>query len=214
MRKLAFSFILLSTACGSAEIESEQPPQSTPNYRLIGGACEGCEAIFEYGNRRLQPSDTLVDFHGEGEKIKVTGTIYQVDGTTPAKDVILYVYHTNDSGIYPTKGNETGWAKRHGYIRGWMKTNTDGKYAFFTRKPGVYPSRSQAAHIHPIVLEPNGAYYWLGSYYFAGDTLLNNEQINPENPRGGYSGVLNLQNKNGLLVGTRDIILRKNLDEE
>ncbi len=214
MRKLAFSFILFSAACGSVEVKTDQGSPSIPNYHLIGGPCEGCEAIFEYGDKTLEPSDTLVDFYNEGEKIKVTGTIYHADGTTPAKDVILYVYHTNDSGIYPTKGNETGWAKRHGYIRGWVKTAADGKYAFFTRKPGVYPSRSQAAHIHPIVLEPNGAYYWLGSYYFAGDSLLSNEQINPENPRGGYSGVLELQSDGGLLVGTRNIILRKNLEKK
>ena len=116
--------------------------------------------------------DTLPDFNDQGMRIKVMGTIYQRDGKTPAKDVILYIYHTDQQGIYATKGDEQGWGKRHGYIRGWIKTGEDGKYAFYTLKPGIYPSRDNPAHIHPIILEPDGKYYWLGSYHFAGDTLL------------------------------------------
>lgn len=184
---------------------------SSPTYQLIGGLCEGCEAIFEYGNKKLTPVDTLPDFYKEGLKIKVTGIIYQNDGKTPAKDVILYIYHTNQKGIYETKGNETGWSKRHGYIRGWIKTGADGCYAFYTLKPGVYPNRSQPAHIHPVILEPDGKYYWLGSFFFAGDTLLGDKEISPENPRGGSSGVLKLQKQDNLWVGTRNIILGKNV---
>lgn len=182
-------------------------------YRLVGGPCEGCEAVFEYGGKVLSPIDTLPDFNEEGPKIKVTGTIYKPDGMTPAKDVILYIYHTNQNGIYETKGNEIGWGKRHGYIRGWAKTDSSGKYVFNTLKPGIYPSRNAPAHIHPIILEPDGKYYWLGSYHFEGDPLLTEKEINPESPRGGSSGLLSLHKKDNLLVGKRDIILGKNVPD-
>ena len=185
--------------------------QQRQSYTLVGESCEGCEAIFEYGDKELSPVDTLPDFHNKGLKIKVTGTIYQNDGKTPAKGVILYIYHTNQNGIYATKGGETGWAKRHGYIRGWIKTGKDGKYTFYTLKPGTYPDRSSPAHIHPIILEPNGKYYWLGSYHFKGDPLLTEKEISPESPRGGSSGLLSLQKEGNLLVGKRDIILGKNV---
>jgi len=36
----------------------------------------------------------------EGQKIKIQGTVYHHDGKTPASDVILYVYHTDQSGQY------------------------------------------------------------------------------------------------------------------
>lgn len=195
--------IVLLSSCASSQ------NQTAP--KLVGGPCEGCEAIFEYGDRVLSSVDTLPDFNHPGTKIKITGTIYQSDGTTPAENVILYVYHTNQEGIYATRGGETGWAKRHGYIRGWVKTDKNGKYAFYTLKPGVYPSRSEPAHIHPTILEPNGKYYWLESYLFAGDPLLTETEINPESPRGGSSGLISLRTEEGIMVGTRDFILGRNI---
>jgi len=143
---LAIIFILFS--CSNAQNQNKIKP------RLVGGPCEGCEAIFEYGERILSAVDTLPDFMEDGIKIKITGTIFQNDGKTPAEGVILYIYHTNQKGIYPTKGGETGWAKRHGYIRGWIKTGKDGRYTFYTLKPGIYPSRAAPAHIH--ISQPYG----------------------------------------------------------
>ena len=179
--------------------------------RLVGGPCEGCEAVFEYGDKELSPVDTLPDFNDDGQKIKVTGTIYQNDGKRPAEGVILYIYHTDQNGIYATRGGESGWGRRHGYIRGWVKTDKDGKYTFYTLKPGIYPNRLAPAHIHPIILEPNGKYYWLGSYHFEGDPLLKEKEISPKSPRGGSSGLLSLKKENDYWVGERDIILGKNV---
>jgi len=37
-------------------------------------------------------------------KLKISGTVYNSDGKTPAENVILYVYHTNrDSKYEPNK---------------------------------------------------------------------------------------------------------------
>lgn len=179
--------------------------------RLVGGPCEGCEAVFEYGNKKLNSIDTLPDFNDPGLKIKITGTIYQSDGTTPAEGVILYIYHTDQNGIYATKGDEKGWASRHGYIRGWIRTVRNGKYTFYTLKPGTYPDRSSPAHIHPVLLEPDGKYYWLGSFHFAGDPLLTEKEIHPVSPRGGSSGLMKLEKEGNLRVGRSDIVLGKNV---
>ena len=194
---------VLLSSCGNS--------QNPKSIQLVGGPCEGCEAIFEYGNKRLTPVDTLPDFIEKGPKIKVTGTIYQNDGKSPAKGVVLYIYHTNQNGIYVNKGGESSRSKRHGYIRGWVKTDSDGKYTFLTLKPGIYPSRSTPAHIHPTILEPNGKYYWIGSYHFKGDTLLTKNEIFPESPRGGSNGLLTLKKEGDIWVGSRDFILGKNI---
>ena len=204
---IILSLTLLLSSCANSQNRNES------NVRLVGGPCEGCEAIFEYGNKKLSSIDTLPDFNDKGPKIRVTGTIYQNDGKTPAEGVILYIYHTDQNGIYATKGGETGWGKRHGYIRGWVKTGKDGRYTFYTLKPGTYPSRSSPAHIHPMILEPNGKYYWLGSYHFEGDPLLTDKEISPESPRGGNSGLLSLRKEGNLWVGERDIILGKNVPD-
>lgn len=178
--------------------------------QLIGN-CEGCEAVFEYGDRELTPTDTLPDFHNQGEKLKVTGIIYLSDGKTPAENTTLYVYHTNQEGIYEAKENSTGWEKRHGYIRGWMKTGKDGKYTFYTLIPGAYPTGSEPKHIHPIILEPNGKYYWLPSYFFKGDSLLGKNISSSGEPRGGWGNILNPTKQNGLWVAEKDIILGRNV---
>lgn len=178
---------------------------------LVGGPCEGCEAVFEYGNRELSAVDTLPEFGGWQPGLKITGTIYQSDGKTPAEGVILYVYHTNGKGVYPTKGNEKDWARRHGYIRGWVKTGTDGKYTFYTAKPGSYPSRNAPAHIHPTILEPNGKYYYIAEYLFADDPLVSEQEQSNSSPRGGDGNILSLKNEGDLRVGHRDIILGKNV---
>lgn len=174
---------------------------------LTGGPCEGCEAIFEYGERQLSPVDTLPGFENASEKLKVTGTIYHKDGKTPAPGVIFYIYHTNKDGVYPTRGDETGWGRRHGYIRGWIKTDADGKYTFYTQKPGSYGG---PAHIHPTILEPDEKYYYIDMYVFEGDPNLSRSGTNRRNARGG-SGVVKLEREGDLLVAERDIVLGKNV---
>jgi protocatechuate 3,4-dioxygenase beta subunit len=185
-----------------------QDNQSIP--KLIGGPCEGCEAVFEYGDKILTPNMTLPDFNNPGPKLKLTGTIYSIDGKTPAANVILYVYHTNQKGIYETQGGEAGWAKRHGNIRCWIKTDNTGKYTFYTLKPGSYPGRSMPAHIHGIILEPNGYYYWIDSWHFKNDPYLNIE-IESEDSAYGGSGIVELKQEGDLSVAYRDIILGKNI---
>jgi len=181
--------------------------------RLVGGPCEGCEAVFEFSDKVLFPSDTLPDFLDDGPKLKLTGIIYLKDGTTPAKDVILYIYHTNQDGVYPKNGDETGWANRHGYLRGWIKTGSDGRYTFYTLKPGTYPNRSAPAHIHPVILEPNGKYYWIEEFLFEGDPLLTSNDSEKRSPRGGDNFILTLNEENNLFVGERNIVLGMNIPD-
>lgn len=203
-RILVAIFLILSmSSCANSQDQNEQ--------RLVGAPCEGCEAIFEYGDRELTNTDTLPDFDKEGIKIKVEGIIYKSDGKTPAENIILYVYHTNQEGVYAPKKNAKGWAKKHGYNRTWLKTGKDGYYSFYTLKPLPYPNRSEPAHIHYEILEPNGKYYYIASCLFKGDTLLTKHDLNPDSPRGGYSGVLTLKKDGDLLIGRRDIVLGKNI---
>lgn len=187
--------------------------QAQPNFnpRLVGAPCEGCEAILEVSYSQTNYIDTLPGYFEQGEKILVKGTVFMPDGTTPAPNVILYVYHTDQRGFYEAGKNPTKWEKVHGRNRGWMRTDQRGRYAYYTIKPASYPNRDEPAHIHYTVLEPNGKYYYLDACHFAGDSLLTTNQINPDSPRGGTSGLLELRMENGVMVGTRDIILGRNI---
>jgi protocatechuate 3,4-dioxygenase, beta subunit len=206
LRAISLFYLLVwLSACANSQ---QQVPRT---YRLVGGPCEGCEAVFEYGNQSLNATDTLPDFADSGTKIKLTGIIYQPDGTTPASDVILYIYHTNAAGVYPTRSNETDWSRRHGYIRGWIKTGKDGRYTFYTLRPGQYPNRAAPIHIHATILEPNGRYYYLNDYHFKDDPSLSAEATAQTSLRGGDNWVLTLEREGNLLVGRSNIILGKNV---
>lgn len=202
------SFLILSVLCVSLYACAQSPAKH------VGGPCEGCEAIHEspVPFDKLSSSATLPDFNDNGPKIEISGIVYQRDGMTPAKDVVLYVYHTNQKGVYPTKGDEIGWAKRHGYIRGWVKTDKNGFYQFKTLRPAAYPDRNAAEHIHITVKEPNKNEYYIDDYFFSDDPLL---PKNPNTkPRGG-NGVVNLiaPDKDGVQHATRHIILGLNVND-
>lgn len=202
MQNLVFLFLcLLLISCAHSQENKAH---------LVGGPCEGCEAVLEYGDEKLNSIDTLPGFEKADKKLKISGTIFKADGKAPAKNIILYIHHTNAEGIYPTKGDEKGWARRHGYIRGWVKTGNDGRYTFYTQVPGSYPTRDTPAHIHPYILEPSGKYYWLESFFFEDDPLLKEGHLE-DDPRGGSSGKVAVASENGILTIERNFILGKNI---
>ncbi len=180
------------------------------HQKKVGGPCEGCEAIYEYGNKKLSYLDTLPKFEQNTPQLKITGKVFKADGKTPAKDVIIYIYHTNRKGIYELRGGEKGWAKRHGFIRGWIKTGADGRYTFYTFRPASYPDRSEPEHIHITIKEPNVNEYYLDEYLFEDDPLLSPSIRKKQANRGG-SGIVKPILKNGMLTIERNIILGKNI---
>ncbi len=177
---------------------------------LVGGPCEGCEAILEYGNKRLASIDTLPLFKENEPKLRITGVVFKKDGKTPAKDVIIYLYHTNRYGIYQTKGDEEGWAKRHGFIRGWVKTNSKGAYTFYTFRPGAYPNRAIPEHIHITIKEPSKNEYYIDDFKFEDDSLLTSKERNKLKKRGG-SGLVLPKHNGKIYEITRNIVLGLNI---
>jgi protocatechuate 3,4-dioxygenase beta subunit len=153
---------------------------------------------------------TVIPLKGElGEKLIISGTVYLPDGKTPAKNIIIYVHHTNIKGIYPKKGDEKGNGKYHGYLRGWMKTDSNGKYKFETIRPAPYHSHEgEPAHIHYNIQGAEYPEYWLTALWFADDPRVTKEYLNSVKRSGGFSNVIFLtKDKNNILRGTRNIIL-------
>jgi protocatechuate 3,4-dioxygenase, beta subunit len=145
-----------------------------------------------------------------GEKLIVSGTIYLPDRKTPVKGVIVYVYHTNNKGIYPKKGNEKGNGKYHGYLRGWMKTDANGRYEFETIRPAPYETHDgEPAHIHYTIEHPDYPEYWLTGLWFSDDPRVNSYKDKIERD-GGFSNITTLtKDDKNILRGSRNIILQK-----
>ncbi len=203
------AMLISLTGCGQAGTQSKKIHAEADVK--AGGKCEGCEAIYEspVSFEKLPSVATLPDYNEPGPKIEISGIIHKLDGT-PAQGVVLYIYHTDQAGHYTAKGNEKGWGKRHGYIRGWVKTNAKGEYKFYTLKPAPYPGGNAQAHIHPVIKEPGIQDYYIDEFVFDDDLLVNDEYKSKMEMRGG-SGVIKLHNENGILTGHRDITLGLNI---
>ncbi len=201
-------FLLSFNACSQAtkkqkkDIETSVQKQNNPSW---GGAFEVPVNV---------SWRTTIPPKGEpGEKLIISGTVYLPDGKTPAKDVIVYVYHTNNKGIYPKKGNENGNGKHHGYLRGWMKTESNGKYEFETIRPAPYETHDGGpAHIHYTIEHPDHPEYWLTGLWFSDDPRVASYLDKIERD-GGFSNITTLiKDDNNVLRGTRNIILQKFTD--
>jgi protocatechuate 3,4-dioxygenase beta subunit len=181
-----------------------------PHQKRVGGACDGCELIYEGMPEELTWQTSMAAKSEPGEPLEMRGVIYRSDGKTPAPGVILYVYHTDSKGYYsPAKGQTH--ARRHGHLRGWIKTDRQGRYRFRTIRPAPYPNGRIPAHIHPIVKEPSRNEYSIDEYIFGDDPLVTRKERARMENRGG-SGVVDLtRNKEGVWVGQRDIILGRNI---
>ena len=181
------------------------------NTKVVGGGCDGCEAIYEGMPNSLSRETTIADSKEPGERLEISGTVYQADGKTPARYVILYVYQTDAKGHYSPAPGATGLARRIARLRGWMKTDERGQFKLHSVKPSPYPGRNIPAHIHPIIKELDKNEYYIDEIRFDDDPLLTKEERAKEEKRGG-SGIIKLtKNQNGVWIGRRDIVLGLNI---
>lgn len=102
-----------------------------------------------------------------GERMVVTGRVVGADGRTPLRDVSIYVYQTDRDGIYSKPVNDS----RTPRLRGYMRTDAEGRYEFSTIKPGSYPNTRNPAHIHYVVNAP-GLKERIFEIVFAEDPLV------------------------------------------
>ena len=179
--------------------------------KIIGGGCEGCE-LYAQGLPKNLDWETTMAVGEKGEKLQISGVIYQKDGKTPAPNVILYIYHTDNEGLYKPATNQTQ-AKRHGRLRGWMKTDAQGRYQFTTIRPASYPNSKAVQHIHPTIKEPNKNEYWIDEFVFEGDPYLTEAEKKNLPNRGGNGIIKLVKNTEGVWVGKRDIVLGLNVPD-
>lgn len=201
-------FLLSFNACSqSIKKQNKAIETSVPNQKKLSwsGAFEAPKNV---SWRTIIPPK-----NEPGEKLIISGTVYFPDGKTSAKDVIVYVYHTNNEGIYPKKGDENGHGKYHGYLRGWMKTDANGKYEFETIRPAPYDTHDgEPAHIHYTIEHPDYPEYWLTGLWFADDPRVASSLDKIER-NGGLSSITALtKDDNNILRGSRNIILQKFAD--
>lgn len=204
---------LLLAGCTGQTGHTQAQTGRNPAYdstKRVGGPCEEgyCELMYLGIPTGINATDTSAGWHEPGQRMLVTGTVYQLDGKTPAEGVIVYYHHTDRSGHYSPGKDPPEDRTRHGHIRGWMKTGKDGTYSLYTSRPAPYPDRSQPAHIHWMIKEPDVKNaYWTDDLMFQDDPLLRSWLSAHRAGNMGGNGIVQVLWKDGLQIAEKDFVL-------
>lgn len=168
--------------------------------KTIGGPCEGCDWVFDDQPATLTSRARIAPASEAGAPMMIEGVVTSARGA-PAPNVVVYAYHTDQAGLYPRAGN------RHGRLRGWALTDAQGRYRFDTIRPGAYPERNVAEHVHMHVIERDIGTYYIDNLEFEDDPL-NSRRRGAE--RGG-NGLMLPVRRDGVWLARRDIVLGRNI---
>src|SRR5262245_33033767 len=128
-----------------------------------------------------------------GQPLRILGRIFREDGRTPAPDIIVFAYHTDATGRYdaPDAGPHS-WR-----LRGWVKTDADGRFEFTTIRPAPYPNRHTAAHVH-ITFEGPRVPRQATGLMFEGDPLLTAAERAESTRAGRFGRVRPVETRDGV----------------
>lgn len=182
--------------------------------KLVGGPCEGCEAVFQGRPATLASRASLVAAGEPGEKLVLQGVVRDAAGKTAA-GIIVYAYQTNAAGLYPAPPNDRAGgaaARRHGMLRGFAVSDKDGTYRFDTVRPASYPNSDLPQHIHVHIVEPGRCTYYIDDVLFEDDPKLTPQKRRSEVHGRGGNGVVQPQRTadNGWQA-KRDIVLGRGI---
>ncbi|MFK7781704.1 hypothetical protein [Psychroserpens sp.] len=165
--------------------------------------------IYDYTELQLSNTDTIPGFDSKSNKLKISGIIFESDGITPAKDVILYIDQADENGDFDLRYNNE---KRYVHNRGWIKTDSDGSYTFYTYVPGNDRRYNQMQQLFPIVKESSKAAYELESFLFDDDPFLTKTCRKRLAKKGDPTRILKLEIVDDMYVVQKNIVLNSNSD--
>jgi len=103
-----------------------------------------------------------------GTPLFISGFVYADDCITPLKDILIDVWHADDSGAYSSLSDPNDYR-----LRARLRTNEVGAFGFQSIKPGYYLNGPQyrPSHVHFKVLKPDGREL-VTQLYFEGDQYI------------------------------------------
>jgi protocatechuate 3,4-dioxygenase, beta subunit len=124
-----------------------------------------------------------------GERIIVSGRVMGDDGR-PLPDSLLEIWQANACGRYVHKGDQHDAPLDPNFLGGGRcVTDSEGRYRFYTIKPGAYPwgnhhNAWRPNHIHFSLFGPTFLTRLVTQMYFPGDPLLELDPIYLSAPAG------------------------------
>lgn len=196
MKKLVYLLSVSLFLGNFSTLSAQESAENVPaNYKKRN-------AIYDY-THPLSDTDSIPDFESKENPLKITGTVFLSDGLTPAKDVILFISQPDDDGNYEVM---THLKKRYVHHRGWVKTNADGQYTFYTFIPGADRLSRDLKAINLTIKEPNQVEYATNEFIFDNDPRLT-KLCRKRLEKNGVDNILKPVKESEMLVATKNIVL-------
>ncbi len=157
---------------------------------------------FYTANAPLIQNNQLADINESGERIIISGRVYNLDCSEAIPNTEIDVWHANNLGEYDNSGYN---------LRGKTMSNSQGYYIFESIKPGLYLNGSmyRPSHIH-FKITPPGFNTLITQLYFQNDPNIPTDAA-ASITSGQYDATNRIipltQNTNGDLEGTWDIVI-------
>jgi len=208
-----FSLCAAVSACRGSAPSMTGPSGPGGTEPIVGLPCEGCEAVFQGKPDTLSSRSRIAPVDEPGQPMTIDGTVVDRRGRAMS-GVIVYAYHTNAQGVYPTDPRFSGQAAfRHGRLRAWVQTDDNGRYTFDTIRPAGYPNTDLPAHVHMHVIEVGRCTYYIDDVMFEDDPRLTAVMLMRLTAGRGGSGVARpRQDASGAQLVTRDIVLGERIN--
>ena len=155
-----------------------------------GGAAQDVEFIRALESaQRDRPADVgsrarIAPVEEPGTPLVMHGRLFAADERTPVAGAIVFAYHTDREGHY----NRPGSAPHSWRLRGWSRTDAEGRFEFETIRPGAYPSRNIAAHVHFTVFNGSERFH-AGELQFDDDPVLTAGQRSRSRDEGAFGEI-------------------------
>lgn len=127
---------------------------------------------------------TIVPVGEPGDPLVVSGRVFAPDGTRTVSDVIVYAYNTDKDGYYSPDG-KVG----HPRLKGYMKTDPEGRFELHTIVPGRYPGMRVPAHVHFNLWGAGYPVQWTDELRFEGDSYLTDAMKKASDARGTFATI-------------------------
>jgi protocatechuate 3,4-dioxygenase beta subunit len=102
-----------------------------------------------------------------GTPLVVHGRLFREDGRTPIAGAIVFAYHTDARGHYSDAQAAHSWR-----LRGWAKSDANGRFTFHTIRPGASPQGRSPAHLHLTIEAAGIGRRFVDEVNFADDPLV------------------------------------------
>ena len=150
-----------------------------------GAAQQAPEAAATPANLSWQA--TIAGPDEPGERLVISGRVFEPNSVTPLAGIIVYGYHTDATGHYTRTE-----AMRPPRLQGWTKTDADGRFEFHTIRPAAYPGRTIPAHVHFILWGAGYPRQW-AELRFEGDPFVTLQMLAEAAAAGQFSTIRPLE---------------------